>query len=77
MKLEFKIPKMTCDGCVKTIAKAVTDVDAKAKVSADLKTKLVSVETEASPTTIKEATIAVGYPPVESGFKEKLMFWQK
>ncbi|MEC4982884.1 MAG: heavy-metal-associated domain-containing protein [Oscillatoria sp. PMC 1068.18] len=77
MKLELKVPKMACGGCVNTITKAVTDVDTKAKVDANLETKIVSIETEASPTTIKEAMMAAGYPPVESSFKEKLMFWKK
>jgi copper chaperone len=54
MKLQFNVPGMTCGGCVNTIAKAVRTVDARATVQGDPKTKLVSVETQASEAAIKD-----------------------
>ena len=62
MSLELKIPKMACSACVNTITKAVTEIDANAKVEADPKTKIVRVETNQSEAAIKSAIASVGYP---------------
>jgi copper chaperone len=62
MTLQLKVPKMSCGGCVSTITQAVQSVDAHAIVRADPQTKMVSVETKASETAIKEAIAKVGYP---------------
>jgi copper chaperone len=62
MTLQLKVPKMSCGGCVSTITQAVHTVDAHAIVRADPQTKMVSVETKASDTAIKEAIAKVGYP---------------
>ncbi len=53
---------MACGACANTITKAVTAVDPTAKVEADTKTKMVSIETQQSETAIKEAIAAAGYP---------------
>ena len=62
MTLQLKVPKMACSACVNTITKAVKTVDPNAMVQAEPKTKIVSVETQAPETAIKEAIAAVGYP---------------
>jgi len=62
MKLQLKVPEMTCGGCVNAITKAIRKVDANAIVQGDPKTKLVSVETQAPETAIKAAIAQVGYP---------------
>ncbi len=62
MTLELKVPKIACSACVDTITKAVTAIDPTAKVEADTKTKMVSVETQKPETAVKEAIAAVGYP---------------
>jgi copper chaperone len=62
MKLQLKVPDMTCGGCVSTITKAIKTVDANATIQGDPKTKMVSVETQAPETAIKEAISKVGYP---------------
>jgi len=54
---------MSCPVCVNNITKALQNVDIDARVQADPATKLVSVETQASETVIKEALTAAGYPP--------------
>lgn len=54
MALQLTVPKMACSACVNTITKAVKTV-ANATVQAEPKTKLVSVETQANVTAIKEA----------------------
>ncbi|HAA31987.1 MAG TPA: heavy metal transporter [Cyanobacteria bacterium UBA8553] len=64
MTLQLTIPKLACSACVNTVTKAIQAVDANATVQANTKTKLVSVETQASETAIKQAITAVGYPSV-------------
>jgi copper chaperone len=61
MKLQLKVPDMTCGGCVNNITNAVKAIDANATVQGDPKTKIVLVETEASEAAIKSAIITVGY----------------
>ncbi|QLE46241.1 heavy-metal-associated domain-containing protein (plasmid) [Nostoc sp. C052] len=61
MKLQLKVPGMTCGGCVNTITQAIRTVDAKAIVQGDPKTKIVSVETQASEAAIKDVITAAGY----------------
>ncbi|MBD6617671.1 heavy-metal-associated domain-containing protein [Komarekiella sp. 'clone 1'] len=62
MTLKLTVPNMACSACANTITKALQAVDANADVQADPTTKLVSVETQASETVVKEALIAAGYP---------------
>ncbi|MFN6570081.1 heavy metal transporter [Nostoc minutum NIES-26] len=59
--IQLTVPNMACSACGETITKAIQAVDTTAKVEADPKTKLVSVETQASETEVKEAIIAAGY----------------
>lgn len=61
MTLQFKVPNMACSACSDTIAKAIQAVDSTANVQADLKTKLVDVETQAPETAIRAAVTAAGY----------------
>lgn len=62
MTLKLKVPRLACSGCVNTLTKAIKSVDYNATVQAEPKTKLVSVETQASKTAIEAAIAAVGYP---------------
>jgi len=55
MTLELKVPKLACSACVGTITKAVTAIDPTAKVKADTKTKMVSVETQKPEPAVKAA----------------------
>jgi copper chaperone len=61
MTLQLKVPNMACSACSETITKAIQAVDPTAKVEADPKTKLVSVETQTGEAAIKEAITAAGY----------------
>ena len=63
MTIQLKVPNMACGACAKTITQAVVDIDPKASVRADPKTKQVIVESNASESSIKEAISAAGYPP--------------
>lgn len=62
MTLQLKVPKLACSSCVKTVTEAIQTVDSQATIAADVKTKVVSIETQASATSIKEAIAAAGYP---------------
>ncbi|QIR36172.1 heavy-metal-associated domain-containing protein [Tolypothrix sp. PCC 7910] len=62
MTLQLTVPNMACSACANNITNALKAVDANANIQADPKTKLVSIETQASETAIKEALAAAGYP---------------
>ena len=64
MALQLTVLKLACSACVKTITEAIQTIDSTAAVQANTKTKLVSVETQASETAIKEAIARSGYPSV-------------
>jgi copper chaperone len=53
---------MGCSDCSDTITNAVMVVDPNANVQADLKTKQVKIETQASEAAIKNAVEAASYP---------------
>ncbi|PMB11189.1 copper chaperone [Fischerella thermalis CCMEE 5273] len=63
MTLQFKVHKLVCSACAKTITEAIQKVDANATVQTDPKTKLINVETQASRTAIETAIASAGYPP--------------
>jgi copper chaperone len=62
MTLKLKVPKMACSACVNTIAQAVKTVDPAAVVEADIKTKLVTIQTVKPENEVKKAIASVGYP---------------
>ncbi|BAU04397.1 MULTISPECIES: heavy-metal-associated domain-containing protein [Nostocales] len=64
MTLQLTVPKLACSACANTITKAIQSIESTAKVQADPKTKLVSIETQAPETKIKEVIAAIGYPSV-------------
>ncbi len=61
MTLQLKVPNMACSACGETITKAIRAVDPTATVQTDPKTKLVSIEIQASQAAVKEAITAAGY----------------
>ena len=65
MTIQLKVPNMACGACAKTITQAVIDIDPKASVKADPKTKQVIVDTNASESSVREAIAAAGYPPAQ------------
>jgi copper chaperone len=64
MALQLTVPKLACSACTNTLTKAIQTIDSTATVQANPKTKVVTVETQASETAIKEAIAAVGYPSI-------------
>jgi copper chaperone len=61
MTLQLKVPNMACSACGETITRAIRAIDPTATVQTDPKTKLVSIETQASQAAVKEAIAAAGY----------------
>ena len=61
MTLQLTVPDMACSACSETITKAVQAIDPAAAIQADLKTKQVNVETQATEPEIKQAIINAGY----------------
>lgn len=62
--MQFQIDNMTCDGCVRSLTRAITRLDAAAEVNADLATKKVSVASERPQAEIVAALTDAGFPPV-------------
>ena len=63
MTLQLKVPDMACNACAKTIIEAIQNLDSQAIVQADTKTKQITIETQASASSVKETIAAAGYFP--------------
>ena len=64
MTVQFKVPDMACDVCAKAITQAVLALDSQATVKADPQTKQVTIETQASESSVRDAIADAGYSPV-------------
>ena len=62
----FRVPDMTCQGCVRAVTGAVKDVDAAAAVDVDLDSKQVRVTSTAAPDALAAAMREAGFT-VEAG----------
>ena len=62
MTIQLRVPGMACGSCGKTITKAIQSVDPSAEVQTDPKSKQVTVESNASESSVREAIAAAGYP---------------
>lgn len=59
----FKVDKMGCGGCVKSVTRAIIDIEPEAQVAVDLGAKLVTVSGAVGPADrIARAVAAAGYP---------------
>lgn len=65
MALKLSVPTIVCEGCADTITEAITTVDSDAKVEVDVKTKTVTLESEAAPESFKQAIVATGHKIAE------------
>jgi len=63
MNIQLKVPDMACGACVQAITQAVVALDSDAIVKADSQTKQVTVETQASESSIRDAIATAGYNP--------------
>lgn len=61
MTINLKVPSMVCDGCVDTVKEAIKTHEPEAKVSINLDSKQVEVDTEASKESIVQIITAAGH----------------
>lgn len=61
MAMRLKVPSIVCEGCAETITKAISELDASAKVNVNIETKEVVAETSASDNAVREAITAKGH----------------
>lgn len=60
--MQFHVTDMACDGCVKAITQAILAIDPGARVSADLGSQMVRVDSGARQDEVAQALAAAGYP---------------
>jgi len=65
--LEFTVQDMTCGHCVATITKALQQLDAGARVEADVQTHRLRVTGTAAASAVEQAIRAAGYTPQAYG----------
>jgi copper chaperone CopZ len=61
--IKLTINDMTCGGCVASITRVVTQLDKDAKVSADVGTKRVSIDSTLATDAVVAAIAQAGYHP--------------
>ena len=61
--IELTLPTMTCGHCVKTVTETVQRVDVNAKVSVDLPSHKVRIETQQPAEAFRAALTDEGYAP--------------
>ncbi|MEB3181584.1 MAG: heavy-metal-associated domain-containing protein [Nostocaceae cyanobacterium] len=61
MALKLQVPTIMCDGCAQTITQSIHTISPDAKVEVDVTNKTVSVESEVSEESIKQAIVATGH----------------
>jgi copper chaperone len=64
MTLQLQVPKIACSTCANTIAQSIKTLDSAATVTADIKTKLVIIQTVQPENEIRKAIASVGYPAI-------------
>jgi copper chaperone len=60
--LTLKVSGMTCGGCINAVTCAIQAQDPQAKVSADLATQTVELETSLSPEIASQLITDAGFP---------------
>ncbi|MBH8573622.1 heavy-metal-associated domain-containing protein [Nostocaceae cyanobacterium CENA369] len=61
MSLKLKVPNIACEDCAGTIRDSIHVMEPDAKVDVDVNSKTVTVESQASEESIKQAIVAAGY----------------
>ncbi|WP_218081236.1 heavy metal translocating P-type ATPase [Anthocerotibacter panamensis] len=62
--IALTVPALACGGCVTTITQTILALDSQARVTVDLQTKQVQVETALDEAQVRQALTEAGYPPV-------------
>ncbi|MEZ5777991.1 MAG: heavy-metal-associated domain-containing protein [Paracoccaceae bacterium] len=60
--MKLSIPDMSCEHCKATVERTVIDLDSRADVVVDLKSRTAEIRTTAAPQAILTALEAEGYP---------------
>ena len=60
--MEFDIPAMTCGHCVKAVTQTVQSLDPDAKISVELASKKLTLQTTKDRQTVATALTEAGYP---------------
>jgi copper chaperone len=61
--IQFNIPSISCNHCVRAVTEAVQSVDPQATVNVELDAKQVKVESQAPREELVHALVDAGYPP--------------
>ena len=64
MTIQLKVPDMACGACAQSITEAIQNLDSQATVQANTDTKQVTIETQASESSVREAITSAGYNPI-------------
>jgi copper chaperone len=64
--LEVTLPTMTCGHCVRTVTETVQKIDPAARLSIDLASHRVQIESGAPAQQLIDALTEEGYPPAPS-----------
>jgi copper chaperone len=65
MSLTVNVPSIKCEGCAEMIEKEIKVHDADANVKVDLKTKMVTVDSNMSDSSVKQAITIAGHEVAE------------
>ena len=60
--VKFSIPDMSCGHCSGVITKAVKEIDSAATVDFDMAARTATINTSATPETVRGALSEAGYP---------------
>jgi copper chaperone len=60
--MQFHVEDMMCGGCAKSVAKAIANLDDKARVEADPASRTLKVETSATQAAVEKALADAGFP---------------
>jgi copper chaperone len=61
MTIQIQVPSIACEVCAQTITKAIKNKYSEAQVNVDVLNKIVTVDTDASETAIKETIQGAGH----------------
>ncbi|MBH8567067.1 heavy-metal-associated domain-containing protein [Nostoc sp. CENA67] len=61
MLLKVKVPNIACEACGEKITESIHTMEPDAQVNVDVKSKIVTVESQASEESIKQVIVAAGY----------------
>jgi copper chaperone len=65
--MQFHIPDMACDGCVRSVTLAIQAVDPGAQVTADLPARRIDVASQTPRDRLATALADIGYAPASTG----------